>query len=197
MLGSLGRPVRRLSIQVQEALNFHDEFIQIETDQAQQLAGQIEKETSITMAEGLEINLWASDSLIQDPIAISIDPEGRIFYTQASRQGNSEFDIRGHRDWMTASISFQTVEDRRAFLRQTFTEDSDQSTRFLEDLNKDGVRDWKDLAVEKEQVGADPPVATAHGRSGRLPRAGPHRHGFRLNDCPAVLLETGQPCISD
>ena len=135
-----------------EAVEYPDEFIQIETDQAQQLAGQIEKETSITMAEGLEINLWASDSLIQDPIAISIDPEGRIFYTQASRQGNSEFDIRGHRDWMTASISFQTVEDRRAFLRQTFTEDSDQSTRFLEDLNKDGVHDWKDLAVEKEQV---------------------------------------------
>lgn len=134
------------------AVSYPDEVIQMETAQAQQLADQIEKETAITMGEGLEISLWASDSLVQDPIAISIDPQGRVFYTRASRQGNSEFDIRGHRDWMTASISFQTVEDRRKFLRETFSADSDQSLRHLKDLNNDGVHDWRDLTVEKEQV---------------------------------------------
>jgi len=135
-----------------ETKEYPNEVVNVDAEQAQQLAQQIEKETALTIADGLEIDLWASDSLVQDPIAISIDPQGRIYYTRASRQGNSEFDIRGHRDWMTASISFESVEDRRAFLRETFSADSEQSKRHLKDLNQDGVRDWRDLTVEKEQV---------------------------------------------
>jgi putative membrane-bound dehydrogenase-like protein len=140
------------SVPFGEAREYRNEIINVDADQATQLAQQIEKETAITLADGLEIDLWASDSLVQDPIAISIDPQGRIYYTRASRQANSEFDIRGHRDWMTASISFESVEDRRAFLRETFSADSEQSQRHLKDLNGDGVRDWRDLTVEKEQV---------------------------------------------
>jgi len=89
---------------------------------------------------------------VQDPIAISIDPDGRVYYTHANRQNNSEFDIRGHNNWITASVSFQTVEDRRKFLRETFSADSEESKKVLKDLNNDGVRDWRDLTVEKEQV---------------------------------------------
>ena len=78
--------------------------------------------------------------------------DGRIYYTHARRLEHSEFDIRSHRDWMTASISFQTPEDRRAFLRKTFSETNEVGERFLKDLNKDGVLDWRDLTVEKEQI---------------------------------------------
>ena len=124
----------------------------IEANLAKEMSQKIRQEVGVELADGLELSLWASDSLIHDPIAISIDPNGQIFYTSASRQTNSEFDIRGHRNWMTASISFETVEDRRAFLRETFTPDSDESIRHLKDLNADGVRDWRDLAVQKEQV---------------------------------------------
>ncbi|MEO0338671.1 MAG: HEAT repeat domain-containing protein [Bacteroidota bacterium] len=126
--------------------------LQIEPEKAADLAQKIRAEVAAAIDDGLELSLWASDTLVNDPIAISIDPNGRIFYTKASRQGNSEFDIRGHRNWMTASISFETVEDRRAFLRETFSADSEESVRHLKDLNGDGVRDWRDLTVEKEQV---------------------------------------------
>lgn len=135
-----------------ESVEYPKENISLEDVAAADLAQKIEAETAITLDDALEIDLWASDTLVHDPIAISIDPNGRIFYTRASRQANSEFDIRGHRNWMTASISFETVEDRRAFLKATFTPDSTESERFLEDFNEDGVRDWRDLAVEKEQV---------------------------------------------
>ena len=123
-----------------------------EANQAAELAKKIRAEVSVELANDLELSLWASDSLVNDPIAISIDPQGKIYYTSGSRQANSEFDIRGHLDWMTASISFQTVEDRRAFLRKTFESENESSKKFLKDLNEDGVRDWKDLAVQKEQV---------------------------------------------
>lgn len=115
-------------------------------------AAKIRKEANVELADDFELSLWAADSLIQDPIAISVAPDGRIFYTQATRQTSSEFDIRGHSDWMTASLSFETVEDRRAFLRKTFSADSDQSKAHLKDLNEDGVLDWRDLTVEKENV---------------------------------------------
>ena len=114
---------------------------------------ELEKEVAAEVAEGLELTLWASDSLITDPVAISIDPLGGIYYNNGTRLEHSEFDIRGHRDWMTASISFQSVEDRRRFLRTTFDPSkSEDNQEQIEDLNKDGSHDWRDLTVEKESV---------------------------------------------
>ncbi|MEM9887851.1 MAG: HEAT repeat domain-containing protein [Bacteroidota bacterium] len=128
------------------------EAISLDADRAESLANQIREEVAVELAEDLELSLWASDTLVDDPIAISIAPDGRIFYTSAHRQENSEFDIRGHRNWITDAISFQTIEDRRDFLHRTFTDDNEESQKALKDLNEDGVLNWKDLAVEKEQI---------------------------------------------
>ena len=132
---------------------YPDRIIAIDPDIAREEAERIRAEVAVDIAKGLELSLWASDSLIKDPIAISADPFGGIYYSRASRLEHSEFDIRGHRDWMTSSISFQTVEDRRAFLRNTFApEKSEESQALLEDLNGDSSHDWRDLTVEKEAI---------------------------------------------
>ena len=107
---------------------------------------------SPNLADGLKLDLWASDSLAPDPIAIDIDDEGNIYLTRTNRQKNSEFDIRGHQDWMTASISLQTVEDRRAFLRETFATELSEENEWFPDLNKDSIHDWRDLTVEKDEI---------------------------------------------
>ncbi|TMM55942.1 c-type cytochrome [Maribacter algarum] len=104
------------------------------------------------MEDGLELSLWASDSLAPDPIAMDIDTKGRIYLTRTNRQKNSEFDIRGYQDWMTPSISLQSVEDRRAFLRKTFAPELSKENEWFPDLNEDGSHDWKDLTVEKDEV---------------------------------------------
>ena len=104
------------------------------------------------VAEGLELSLWATDSLAPDPIAMDIDDHGRIYITRSNRNKNSEFDIRGHRDWMTASIALQTVEERRAFLHKTFAPELSKENSWLKDLNSDSIHDWHDLAVEKDEV---------------------------------------------
>ena len=131
---------------------YPDRTLSLAPDHAATLAEKIRSEANVEVDDGLELSLWASDTLVTDPIAISVAPDGRIFYTSAKRMENSEFDIRGHRDWMTASLRFETVEDRAEFLHNTFTEDSDQSKRHLKDLNEDGVLDWRDLTVQKEEV---------------------------------------------
>ena len=104
------------------------------------------------VADGLELSLWASDSLAPDPIAMDIDDYGKIYITRSNRNKNSEFDIRGHRDWMTASIALQTVEERRAFLHKTFSPELSKENSWLPDLNNDSIHDWRDLAVEKDEV---------------------------------------------
>ncbi|WP_111629315.1 DUF7133 domain-containing protein [Larkinella arboricola] len=120
--------------------------------QARTRAKEIRDNTVVKLADGLKLDLWASDSLAPDPVAMSIDDQGRVYLTRTNRQKNSEFDIRGHRNWMTPSIGLKTVEDRRAFLRSTFAPEKSKENEWLKDLNGDGSHDWKDLTVEKDEV---------------------------------------------
>jgi len=115
-------------------------------------AKEIREKTSAKVIDGLQMTLWASDSLAPDPVAMSIDDQGRVYLIRTNRQKNSEFDIRGHRDWMTESIGLQNVEDRRAFLRKTFAPEKSKENEWLKDLNEDGSHDWHDLAIEKDEV---------------------------------------------
>ncbi len=115
-------------------------------------AKEIREKTAVKLTDGIQMTLWASDSLAPDPVAMSIDDQGRVYLIRTNRQKNSEFDIRGHRDWMTESIGLQTVEDRRAFLHKTFAPERSKENEWLKDVNEDGSHDWKDLAVEKDEV---------------------------------------------
>ena len=124
----------------------------VNAGQAKLQADSIRASVEAVLADGLNLSLWASEDLIADPIALYIDDRGRAFYTRTNRQANSEFDIRGHRDWMIRSISFKTVEDRRAFLHEELAPENSRRNTWLEDLNGDGSHDWKDLLVEKEEV---------------------------------------------
>jgi quinoprotein glucose dehydrogenase len=128
------------------------EVIQEDAATARAKAKEIRESVSLKLADGLKLDLWATDSLAPDPIAMSIDDQGRVYLTRTNRQKNSEFDIRGHRDWMTPSIALQSVEDRRKFLRETFAPEKSKENEWPKDLNEDGSHDWRDLAVEKDEV---------------------------------------------
>lgn len=104
------------------------------------------------LADSLSLILWGIDSLVISPIAIDVDDQGRVYYTTTDRQKNSEFDIRGHRDWEIPSISLQTVEDRHAFLHKELSPENSKKNGWLADLNGDGSHDWRDLTIEKEHV---------------------------------------------
>ncbi|MFT5570744.1 MAG: quinoprotein glucose dehydrogenase [Cyclobacteriaceae bacterium] len=126
--------------------------IKKEASSGVQRAKEIRESTAAQLVGGLKLTLWATDSLAPDPVAMSIDDFGAVYLTSTERQKNSEFDIRGHRDWMTKSISLETSEERRAFLRETFATEKSAENEWLKDLNNDGVHDWHDLTVEKEEI---------------------------------------------
>ena len=125
---------------------------QMDSTLVAELAANIEATVKPELADGLTLKLWGVDSLVISPIAIDIDDHGRLYFTTTDRQNNSEFDIRAHRDWEIPSISFQTVEDRRAFLREELSPENSHRNQWLADLNGDGSHDWRDLTVEREKV---------------------------------------------
>ena len=127
-------------------------FRSIPPEEAAQQAEEIRGQISAQLADGMQLALWASDSLAPDPITMSIDNQGKIYLTRTNRQEHCEFDIRGHRDWMIESISFQSVEDRRAFLRKQFSPIRSEENTWLPDLNGDGLHDYLDLKVVKEDL---------------------------------------------
>ncbi|HTE08029.1 MAG TPA: hypothetical protein VK628_04665, partial [Flavitalea sp.] len=104
------------------------------------------------LAPGLNLKVWGIDSLVISPIAIDIDDLGRVYYVTTGRQTNSEFDIRGHKDWETESIKLQTVEDKRAFLHRTLSPENSAANTWLKDLNGDSSHDWRDMTIETEKI---------------------------------------------
>ncbi|MDO3383381.1 HEAT repeat domain-containing protein [Gilvimarinus algae] len=122
-----------------------------DTDAAKQ-AARIQSQVNLELAEGVAMDLWASEKLLADPVALSMDYQGNAWVAITHRSNNSEFDIRPYPHWQTPSQAMVTVEDRRAFLRDYFAEEKNLTAEDVPDRNKDGVHDWRDLAVVKEEV---------------------------------------------
>ncbi|MBX2896336.1 MAG: HEAT repeat domain-containing protein [Cyclobacteriaceae bacterium] len=125
---------------------------QLTPSKAAALSQAIQKTVAPQIDSGLVLTLWGSDSLVADPVSIDIDDQGRIYYTRTNRQKDSEFDIRGHQDWEIGSISLQTIEDKRAFLKKVLAPELSSKNEWLPDLNKDGSHDWRDLTIQKEHI---------------------------------------------
>lgn len=131
----------------QEAL-----IIRLDPSKAAEAAVEIPKSVAAEVAEGFNLSLWASDSLIFDPVALAFTNDGTAYYTSTNRRRNSEIDIRRHMEWATESIHFQSVEDRRNFIRNTIVSDNPSNNDWLKDENQDSLLDWRDLTVLKEEV---------------------------------------------
>ncbi|MDX5479519.1 MAG: heme-binding protein, partial [Cyclobacteriaceae bacterium] len=125
---------------------------QMDHEEVRKMASEIESTMNPTLKDGLSMSLWAVDSLIVDPISIDMDEYGTLYYTSSDRLGKVEFDIRGHQNWEIESISLQSVEDKRAFLRKELSLERSQENTWLKDFNGDGSHDWRDMLVIKESV---------------------------------------------
>ncbi|MEW6304814.1 MAG: PVC-type heme-binding CxxCH protein [Verrucomicrobiota bacterium] len=105
------------------------------------------------VAPGLKVDLWAAEPMVQNLVSFALDEKGRIYAVESHRRRTSVYDIRKHRDWLDADLSFQTVEDRANFLKSKLTPDNpDLPVEIKVDLNGDGVFDWRDLEVESERI---------------------------------------------
>lgn len=97
---------------------------------------------------------WSGSINVPDPVAISVDPQGRVFVTQTRRRKIQDLDIRQNRDWIPDDVSFESVADKRDFYHQRLAVGGDQikQAKHVGDVNEDGQHDWRDLTVVSEQI---------------------------------------------
>ncbi len=107
----------------------------------------------MAVAPGLQAEVWASEPLLENPVAMGFDDAGRAYVAETHRRRTSVPDIRNFEDWQVEDLALRSVEDRLEFLKKKFPEAAKMKpTKARLDLNGDGQFDWRDLGVESETL---------------------------------------------
>jgi quinoprotein glucose dehydrogenase len=126
-------------------------IVRLTPSEAAILAKTARQSVSVQLAEGLDLTNWGPDGLVVDPVALDFDGPGTLYVTSTSRN-NLPLDIRQHPSWVPAVLTLRTVGDLLAFYRRELAPERSAQNTWLPDHNKDGSRDWRDLAQVEERV---------------------------------------------
>lgn len=119
--------------------------------EAARLAAEERRQISVEMPAGLEVKVFAPEGLVADPIAIDLDEHGTLYATSSSR-ASLPLDIRGHPTWVPIAHTLRTHEDLQKFYQRELAPGRSAANAWIDDLNKDGSHDWRDLSEMKERL---------------------------------------------
>ncbi len=155
---------------------------------------------TLAVAPGLQVDIWAAEPLLANPVAFSFDEKGRCFVAETFRRRTSVPDIRKVMEWLPTELNFRSLEDRVAFMKRTFPENAARKPDSAHpDYNKDGQFDWRDFEVESERIEL---VEDRHG-TGKADAATVYADGFNTVSTgigAGVLARNGEvwyTCIPD
>lgn len=101
----------------------------------------------------LELHKWSGELNVPDPVAVTVDPQGRVYVSATTRRKVADLDIREHTMWIPDDVSLTSVDEKEAFLKSELAPGKMRLPRGgLKDHNKDGSIDWKDLTVHSERI---------------------------------------------
>lgn len=116
------------------------------------LTSWVEGQTALS-AGRLKVHKWSGDINVPDPVACTVDPQGRVYVTQTTRRKVADLDIREHLDWIPRDVRLESIEQKRAFFHEVLAPGKVLKPQgSLKDHNKDGSIDWKDLTVHSERI---------------------------------------------
>ena len=74
---------------------------------------------SALVSRGQEVVLekWSGELNVPDPVAVSVDPMGRVYVAATTRRKGADLDIREHAMWIADDVGLDSVEAKRAFCR--------------------------------------------------------------------------------
>ena len=108
---------------------------------------------SISGTNGLELTEFASEPLVRNTVAITVDEQDNVFATSVVRRKAADLDIRRFREWIELELSLTSVEDKRAWFEANLTpENSPIFAGRFEDHNGDGKWDFSDLSLLTDQI---------------------------------------------
>ena len=101
----------------------------------------------------LVLHKWSGAINVPDPVACTVDPQGRVYVTSTTRRKVGDLDIREHPMWIPDDVAISSVEEKRAFLKRELAPGKLRAPRgMLADHNGDGSIDWKDLTFHTERI---------------------------------------------
>ena len=53
----------------------------------------------------VEVQKWSGDLNVPDPVACTVDPQGRVYVTSTTRRKAADLDIRQHPMWIEDDVS--------------------------------------------------------------------------------------------
>ncbi len=136
-------------------MTHYSQFIRVAACSLLFLAGLL---SSPTAAEqngntGLSLVKWSGKLNVPDPVACSVDPQGRVYVTSTTRRKAADLDIREHMMWVPDDVAFTSVDDKSSFLKRELAPGKLRVPRgMLKDHNGDGSIDWHDLTALKERI---------------------------------------------
>ena len=101
----------------------------------------------VQLPPGMQMDVFADESLVANPVAFSIDERGRVFVCETFRQGKGVEDNRKHLVWLEDDLAAQSVADRLAMFRKHLGEKVHDYSKFedrvrlLIDTDQDTVAD--------------------------------------------------------
>jgi len=102
---------------------------------------------AITPAPGIDVDLFAAEPLLANPVCLWVDTDGSVYVGETFRHSAGVTDIREHWDWLDDDLAARTVADRVAYMER-FEQDAfaDYSVehdrlRLIRDTDGDGIAD--------------------------------------------------------
>jgi quinoprotein glucose dehydrogenase len=106
------------------------------------------------LPKGLKAELVAAEPLLANPVAFSIDEQGRFYVAETFRLHAGVTDIRGHMSWLDDELAAKTVGERVAYMKRfegkrlaDYTKFSDR-LRLIWDSDGDGKADKATVFAE-------------------------------------------------
>lgn len=104
-------------------------------------------------SQKLQLHKWSGALNVPDPVAVTVDPQGRVYVTQTTRRKVADLDIREHTQWIPNDVALESIEQKKAFYHDVLAPGKTLRPRGgLKDHNADGSIDWKDLTVHSERI---------------------------------------------
>ncbi len=104
---------------------------------------------------GLKVDLWASEPMLANAVAFSVDELGRVWTSETYRYRTSVLDIRHYMFMLEDDLASRSLEDRLANIRKWFGPEGEKQLsreteviRLLEDTQGTGHADQSTVVVE-------------------------------------------------
>lgn len=129
-----------LSLSAADAPVYEPAIAEASTEGERALAG-------FRIPDGMKGSLFAAEPMLANPVAFSIDEQGRFFVAETFRQQKGVEDNRYHMQWLHDDLALQTVEERVEMFKKHLGENVADYTvhhdriRLLVDTDGDGKAD--------------------------------------------------------